>query len=129
MTWETSNLPDVPPRDWLEDSLAHCGAGIAASDRARYNAAFFLLALCRREEGLEEFTAIRDSRLIGAEARAALSALGAEAWPADSKPVGLLALLNEAELPLGRQSIVDAAFGRHCVENGQGDAPGVPHVP
>jgi hypothetical protein len=127
--WEQAASPALPERIWLEQSLSHCQAGAPASDRARYNAAFFLLALCRRDAALETFEALRTSRLIGAEARSALAALGWRPIDARESPSGLLALLQAENLAPGTRSIVDAALGRHCVENAQTPSPGVQDEP
>jgi hypothetical protein len=129
VAWEQVASPVLPERDWLEHGLAHCGAGIAASDRARYNAAFFLLALCRRADALEEFEALRASRLIGAEARSALAALGHGPIDSSEPSGGLLALVDAKSLTPGARSIVDAALGRHCVENAATPSPGAQDEP
>jgi 4-amino-4-deoxy-L-arabinose transferase-like glycosyltransferase len=114
VAWELSELAGPPPESWLEDSLAHCGAGIDASDRARYNAAFFMLALCRRDEAISELAALESSRLIGAESQAALVALGVRSPVMGKDLVGLQAMMASQRLTTGQRSIVDAAMGKHC---------------
>jgi 4-amino-4-deoxy-L-arabinose transferase-like glycosyltransferase len=132
--WELSGTTALPAREWLESSLVHCGVSLPATDRSAYIAGFFLLALCRREEAIVELESVATSRLIGAEARSALAALGERPIEASEPqtgrraprppPTGLLALLRSETLAPGARSIVDAAFGRHCVENAASQSPG-----
>jgi 4-amino-4-deoxy-L-arabinose transferase-like glycosyltransferase len=114
--WEQSPTDALPPRAWLEESLSFCSKGASSSDRAAYNASFFLSGLCRNAEAEQIWRDLRESKLVGELSRNALAGLGhAPPDPADAV-VGIAKLVATplTELRPGQRSMLAALHGTQC---------------
>jgi hypothetical protein len=108
----------LPPRAWLEESLSFCSKGASSSDRAAYNASFFLSGLCRNAEAEQIWRDLRESKLVGELSRNALTGLGhAPPDPADAV-VGIAKLVATplTELRPGQRSMLAALNGTQCAQ-------------
>ena len=114
--WERSPTAALPPRDWLEQSLAYCVAGANGSDRAAYNAAFFLAGLCRLEEAVQIWLQLHESKLVGELSRNALAAVGRAPPRADDALVGIAEIKAKplSQLLPGQRSMLDAVNAVGC---------------
>lgn len=114
--WEASPSPELPPREWLEESLSWCAASSQSSHRAAYNATFFLAGLCRHPEAIGVWKALRESRLVGELARNALESAGIRSLKADDKVAGILEVMRApaAERKPGLKSMLTAIDRGHC---------------
>lgn len=122
--WEASPSEALPPRAWLEQSLAYCAAGSKGSNRASYNASFFLAGLCQQQQALDVWEQLKDSKLVGELSRNALAAAGRGELRADDAVVGILELQRKpaATLKPGQRSMLAALEGRQCQDGVRADA-------
>ena len=119
--WEQAPVAELPPQMWLRDSLEHCLDGSPGSDRAAYNAGFFLLGVCQPDKADATWLHLSDSKLIGELARNARAAVGSAAASPDDAVVGLLHLRRQplAELSPGLRSVLSAVDGAQCAAPGK----------
>lgn len=122
--WEQAPTAELPPDSWLRASLEHCLAGSPGSDRAAYNAGFFLLGICRADEADAIWLRLADSRLIGELARNARAAIGKAAPSPEDAVAGLLRLQRQpaSDLSPGLRSILSAVVGAQCNASGNNQA-------
>lgn len=113
--WEMSPSAQLPPEQWLRDSLDHCRKGIQKSEGAGYAAAMFMAGLCEHKDALALLEGLRDSATVGDLARSAI-ALAAKVPPTTTEAgAGLNALKAKApdQITAGQRSMI-AAFEQHC---------------